>query len=382
MTGKMDYVAFRRELHRHPALSGREEATAGRVARALEGLGPRRVVPVAGGRGVMAEYGGREAGPTVLLRADMDAVAVAEPTGACPWGSTVEGVAHKCGHDGHTTMLLRAAGLLAERPPARGRVLLLFQPAEETGQGAREVVEEGWLEREGVERCFALHNIPGLPLGTVACREGSFTCAVTGVEARLLGRTAHAAEPERGVCPAGAAMEVTREVLGWSRPAEEGEGYFLATLVEMRVGEEAYGVAAGEGVLRFTLRARTNRVLEEHVRRLVEAVAVACRRTPGLRWEWREVEPFPANENEARCAALVREAARREGARYEELARPFAWGEDFGWFTRRCPGAMFGLGAGEGCAPLHSPGYDFPDELIEPGGRLLYRVAMLATGNV
>ena len=373
-----DFKRIRRELHSHPELSGREEETARRVEEILGALAPSRIVRHVGGHGLLAEYAFAEEGPTVLFRADMDAVAVDEPAGLCPHHSLRPGVAHKCGHDGHTAILLRLAQRLSEEPPRRGRALLLFQPAEETGAGARAVLDGGALDDYRIDRAFALHNIPGAPTGAVLCRTGSFTCAVTSVAVTLTGRPSHAAEPQLGVNPGAAAADIVRETLRWTQPDKARDDYFLATLVEIRVGEEAYGVSAGEGVVRFTLRAKTDRVLRERLRRLERLVGEVCERTPGLRHGIALVEPFSASENDPACVATVREAARLEGLPYREEEQPFSWGEDFGLFTQRYPGALFGLGAGKDCPPLHSALYDFPDELIETGASMFHRIATLS----
>ena len=373
----IDFRHIRRELHSHPELSGEERETARRIEEILEGCAPTSIVRHAGGHGLLAEYAFAEEGPTVLFRADMDAVAVDEPEDLCPHHSLRPGVAHKCGHDGHTTILLRLAQRLGEKPLRRGRVLLLFQPAEETGAGARAVLESGALDGYRVDRAFALHNIPGAPAGAVLCRAGSFTCAVTSVAITLTGRPSHAAEPQLGVNPGAAAADIVRETLRWTQPDKTRDDYFLATLVEIRVGEEAYGVSAGEGVVRFTLRAKTDRVLREHLRRLERLADKACERTPGLRHSIAQVEPFSASENDSACVETVREAARLEGLSYQEEEQPFSWGEDFGLFTQHYPGALFGLGAGTDCPPLHSARYDFPDELIETGAGMFYRIATL-----
>lgn len=375
----MDFKAIRRELHSRPELSGEEKETARHVESALREFEPTKIVRHVGGHGLLAEYVFAEEGPTLLFRADMDAVAMDEPADLCPHHSLRPGVAHKCGHDGHTAILLRLAQRLRETPLRRGRALLLFQPAEETGAGARAVLEEGELNDYRIDKAFALHNIPGAPLGSVLCRTGSFTCAVTSVAITLTGRPSHAAEPQNGVNPGAAAADIVRETLLWNQPDKTREDYFLATLVEIRVGEEAYGVSAGEGVIRFTLRAKTDRVLQERLRRLETLVGEACQRTTGLRHSITRMEPFSASENDDSCVALVREAARQEGLPYREAEQPFSWGEDFGLFTQHYPGALFGLGAGENCPPLHSPLYDFPDELIETGASLFHRIAALAS---
>lgn len=377
MTEENRFIDIRRELHRHPELSGQERWTAGYVEEQLQAFGATKIIRHVGGNGLLAEYFFKGEGPTLLFRADMDAVAVQE-TDELPYHSRNGGVAHKCGHDGHTTILLRLAKMLHDRPLERGRVLLLFQPAEEDGSGSRAVAETKVLDYYAIDYAFALHNIPGYKTATVVCKPGSFTCAVVSVAIKLTGKTAHAAEPEKGISPVSAMTRIVEELQRRNITDARRDDYFLVTIVEVHAGEEAYGVAAGKGVVRATLRAKTDRVLHEQAKGLKELVAAECERTAGLQHEIEWVEPFSANENNEQAVDLVRRAALRNGLEYAERETPFSWGEDFGLFTGRFRGAMFGLGAGEECPPLHSPEYDFPDELIETGAAMFYSVASLS----
>ena len=304
----------------------------------------------------------------------MDAVAVQEPDDML-YHSQNPGVAHKCGHDGHTTILLRFAQMLSEHPLTKGRVLLLFQPAEEDGSGAKAVMDTKVLDYYKIDKAFALHNIPGYPASAVLCKEGSFTCAVVSVSISLTGKTSHAAEPQKGISPIPATLSIVDKLLRWNNTDIQSDDYFLSTIVEIHVGEEAYGVSAGNSVIRATLRAKTDKLLHQHAQQLKELVATECERTPDLQHEMEWLEPFSANENDSQSVSLIKSAAIRNDLPYIELQTPFSWGEDFGLFTQQYKGALFGLGAGENCAPLHSPRYDFPDEVIETGATLFYMIA-------
>ena len=304
----------------------------------------------------------------------MDAVAVQEPDDI-PHHSQTPGVAHKCGHDGHTTILLRFARMLSERPLPKGRVLLLFQPAEENGSGSKAVLDTKVLDYYKIDKAFALHNIPGYPASAVLCKEDSFTCAVVSVSITLTGKTSHAAEPQKGISPIPATLNIVDELLRWNNTDIQSDDYFLSTIVEIHVGEEAYGVSAGNSVIRATLRAKTDKLLHQHAQQLKELVATECKRTPDLQHEMEWLEPFSANENDPQSVGMIKNAALRNNLPYIELQTPFSWGEDFGLFMQQYKGAIFGLGSGENCAPLHSPQYDFPDEVIETGATLFYTIA-------
>lgn len=371
---KDTFYQIRRELHQHPELSGHEARTARFIEDKLQVFHPTKVIRHVGGHGLLVEYFFSEDGPTVLFRADMDAVAVQEPDDI-PHHSQTPGVAHKCGHDGHTTILLRFARMLSERPLPKGRVLLLFQPAEENGSGSKAVLDTKVLDYYKIDKAFALHNIPGYPASAVLCKEDSFTCAVVSVSITLTGKTSHAAEPQKGISPIPATLNIVDELLRWNNTDIQSDDYFLSTIVEIHVGEEAYGVSAGNSVIRATLRAKTDKLLHQHAQQLKELVATECKRTPDLQHEMEWLEPFSANENDPQSVGMIKNAALRNNLPYIELQTPFSWGEDFGLFTQQYKGAIFGLGSGENCAPLHSPQYDFPDEVIETGATLFYTIA-------
>jgi len=365
-----ELLALRRRLHRDPEPSGREAGTARRVAEHLARLGPDALLTGLGGHGVAAVLEGAAPGPTVLLRADLDALPIHE-TGAREHRSRTDGVAHACGHDGHAATLAGAATLLAARRPPRGRVVLLFQPAEETGAGARAVVGDPRFAALAPDRCFALHNMPGVPLGRVLVRAGTMTCASRGVRIALAGRTAHAAHPDEGRSPGPA---IARLIEALPRIAERVESVALVTVIHARLGEAAFGTAPGEGEVLATLRAEDDTSMER-LAEIVTALAAAAAGEAGVGVEvgWHDV--FRAGVNDADAAGRVERAASACGLEVERPPEPFRWSEDFAELTARWPGALFGLGAGEDCAPLHASDYDFPDALIPIGARLLARLA-------
>lgn len=371
----LSFDSIRHQLHQHPELSGQERETARFIEASLRPFHPTKIIRSIGGHGLLAEYFFSEEGPTLLFRADIDAVAIDEPNDIVPYGSLRTGVSHKCGHDGHTAILLRLAQMLFEKPMKQGRVLLLFQPAEETGSGSSAILADLVLPQYNIQYAFALHNIPGFPTSTVLCKPGSFTCSVISAAITLSGKTAHAAEPLKAISPVNASFKIIETLTGWNRYDIEKEDYFLSTLVEIHIGEEAYGVAAGTGVIRVTLRAKTDQQLRQHMQKLEKLVEIEASETPGLSSDIKWLESFSANENDPQAVQHIRKAAANNGLPYREMNVPFSWGEDFGLFTQQYKGAMFGLGAGKDCPPLHSPQYDFPDELIESGAGMFYSIA-------
>jgi amidohydrolase len=360
-----DLVALRRELHAAPELSGQERRTAERIARLVSENEPDALHTGLGGHGVAAVWRGAADGPRVLVRCELDALPIPERL-EIAHGSAVEGCSHKCGHDGHMTILVGLAERVAARPPERGEVVLLFQPSEEDGSGAARVIDDPAFEPLKPDMAFALHNLPGFELGTAIVRDGPFAAASTGLVVHLAGATAHAAEPQRGRTPASAVARLIDGLTALPQTRTALAESAKVTVIHARVGEVAFGTSPGEGVVMATLRAHDPAVmerLEAAARQLSTHTAAAH----DLGCEIELVEPFPATANSAAASRLVREAAVASGLEIEEPAAPFPWSEDFGHFTARFGGALFGLGAGVEHPALHHPDYDFPDALIPEG---------------
>jgi metal-dependent amidase/aminoacylase/carboxypeptidase family protein len=269
------------------------------------------------------------------------------------------------------------AELLHEAPPTHGSVVLLFQPAEETGAGARLVLDDPAFSEIRPDVALALHNVPGYPLGSVLLRDGVFASTARSLLVELGGRTSHAAEPGSCLSPTPALAEILSV---WPTARHSVKSRALVTVVHARLGEPALGTSPGNAIAIATLRAESNAVMEllaERCQYLAERIAEAH----GLsaRSEW--LEEFPCTESDPSVNRAIERAALDAGLTVEHLTAPFAWTDDFGNFTEEITGAMFGLGSGEGTAPLHSPDYVFPDELIPVGAGLLRRVVDSASST-
>jgi amidohydrolase len=364
---------LRRELHRSAELSGEERETARLLAERLGALDPSRLIRGLGGEGLVAIFEGCSAGPTLLLRADMDALPIDEGR-MLPHHSRRAGVAHKCGHDGHMAMLVGAAERFASQPPEAGRVALLFQPAEETGAGAKAVLEDDAFSEVRPDIALALHNLPGFPLGQVVLREGPMASASRGLVVSFEGASSHAAEPERGRSPA---LAVSQTIQAWSAVPQFDTAFRAiaqVTVIQASVGTRAFGTSPGRGTVAATLRARRDEVIEQLEERLL-TLARGLAATYELELSVERADDFPATLNDA---AVVREAEAAAGELGLSVTRPaesFAWSEDFGHFTRACRGALLGLGSGLDQPALHHPDYDFPDALTPQGVSLLAATA-------
>jgi metal-dependent amidase/aminoacylase/carboxypeptidase family protein len=261
---------------------------------------------------------------------------------------------------------------LAERRPAKGRVVLLFQPAEENGQGAAGVLGDPRFIEIRPDHVFALHNLPGYALGEVVVKEGTFCCASKGVVIKLEGSTGHAAQPETGNSPAAAMCRIMDSLAKLGDMTGTGDEIGFATVVGAGLGaDDSFGTTPGAARIMATLRAETDETLERltsEARQVVEETA----RMNHLKWKITFRDEFPATVNAPDAVAAVRRAA--AGGSVNSLVSPFAWSEDFGHFTALFNGALFGLGAGVDAPDLHHPTYDFPDGLIEPGAALFMNV--------
>lgn len=337
-------TALRGQLYACPEISGQEVQTKAMLQDFLRRHTTLELRPC--GDGFYAAH--REpAGtkPAIALRADYDALALPEG-----------GAAHLCGHDGHAAALCGAALELEGRTVGRD-VFLLFQPAEETGAGAAPCCD--LFRQEKVAEIYGAHNLPGVPLGRVTTRPGTFACASCGITLRFQGAATHAAYPENGLSPAGAVGKLLCDLPELAQPGRY-TAMVLCTVIGVQMGEKAFGAAAAEGEVWLTLRSERTRDLQA----LKEAVldrAGELARADGLGFSWSEQDVFPATENDPACAEKVLRLCSGE-----PLAIPMRWSEDFGHYLQHCPGAFFGIGAGEDCPALHTSGYQYPDALLVP----------------
>jgi amidohydrolase len=361
------FVALRHELHRHPELSGREAGTARRIVEHFRPLSPDRMIEGLGGHGVAVVFAGIEPGTTVHLRCELDALPIRE-SNRFAHRSTVDGVAHLCGHDGHMAILAAVGAELSRRRPQRGRAVFLYQPAEENGAGAAAVLADPRFREIAPDLSFAFHNLPGFPLGTLLLREGTFSCASRGMRVRLRGRTAHAAEPETGLSPQRTMTAIMAALEALPTRVGTGSAQTFVTIVGARLGaSDGFGVTPGDAEVRATLRGETDAALDRLVGE-AESAARGIAAEHGLGLDIECADDFRAVVNALRAVEIVRRAAGDTPIRTME--QPFRWSEDFGRFSAVAETALVGIGAGEEAADLHHETYDFPDALIPPGAAL------------
>lgn len=364
---------WRHELHRFPEVSGQEVETARRVVDALRATRPDQVITGLGGHGVAAIWQGREDGPTVLFRAELDALPIDE-VGTPPHRSTLPGKGHMSGHEGHMTILMALARLIHRNPPAKGRVILLFQPAEETGAGAAAVLADPRYGTIKPDWAFALHNMPGLPFGHVAMRAGTMMCASQGLRVTFTGKTAHASMPETGISPIHAVARLIPALLALGPGGALDEDFRMVTITHAKVGEPAFGISPGSAELWVKLR-----TLNDGPMAVMRAQAVALIRaeaeTDGLSVDFATQDAFAATVNDEQAIACLSRALEALGIAHDDRGLPFRASEDFGRLGRDgTRSAMIFVGAGEKHPQLHNPDYDFPDALIPLGAGIFNRV--------
>lgn len=356
---------FRRELHQHPELSGEEVETARRVAEYLSQFDGFRVLTGVGKHGILATIDSGKPGSHTVLRAELDALPIQE-TSEIPYASINEGVGHHCGHDGHIAILCGMAEVLSKNPIKKGKVTLMFQPAEEIGSGAEMMLNDLVFADFQPDRFIALHGISGEPSGTVLYRKATMLVASTGMHIRVIGRTSHAAEPESGNSPWPFLKRMADEALMMPSLGMKLHKRSKVTLVGLKTGGPHFGTSPGNGDLWLTIRAYTTETLEEMVNSLKQK-AIKIAQSEDLKVEISLHEHFEATMNDDELVEVLEAICSKEGFEIQELEHPFSYSEDFGRFTSVAPSLFLGLGAGENLPALHASTFDFPDELISAG---------------
>lgn len=307
--------------------------------------------------------------------------------------------------------------MIAQTPAvyADKNIMLIFQPEEETGCGAEMMLKSGIMQRYDIRAIYGLHNIPGVPLGEILLSGDTFAAASVGVKYSITGRQTHASTPEKGLNPGMAVAEMIErfEELNSSRREQAAKNsqnvqstsilpsiltpwrnksrnnqnvqsdqnvqkdpiadFTQSTLIGVQLGEEAYGTSAGSAEVMYTLRAFSNKRMEE-LRAEADAIAAEVCAKYGLQLAVCERDPFKATENDPELTDALEKTLTEAGYSVRRMEKPFRWSEDFSNYLLNYKGSFFGIGAGEACPELHHPAYDFPDELIEPAAGAFYAI--------
>jgi amidohydrolase len=372
-----EITEWRRDLHAHPELQYDVHRTAGSVSERLKSFGCDDVVAGIGRTGVVGVIRGRKLGAKVIgMRADMDALPIEEAT-TVAYKSTVPGKMHACGHDGHTAMLLGAAKYLAETRNFAGTAVVIFQPAEEGGAGARAMMDDGLFDRFGIEEVFGMHNYPGMPIGQFAIRSGPMMASTDTIGIDLEGVGGHAAWPHFGVDTVLVGAQIINQLQSIVARNVDPLQAAVISICTFQAGH-ADNVIPQQAKLRGTARALSPKVrdlLQKRVREVVEGTA----RAYGAKAELTYTTGYPVLVNEehktAFAAGVAREVAGKDKVNTD--CAPLMGAEDFAFMLQERPGAFIYIGNGNS-AQLHNPAYDFNDEAIPVGTSYWVRLAETA----
>jgi amidohydrolase len=361
-----DLSCIRKQLHNKPELSGEEGNTSSQIISYLKKLQPSELITNVGGYGILCVYDSKKPGPCIVFRAELDALPIAEK-GNRDYKSINPGVSHACGHDGHMAILLGLAYYLSQKSDdITGKVILLFQPAEETAEGAKKIMQDSRFHDLHPTHIFGLHNIPQYPLGKFLLRKDVFASASKGLIIRFHGISSHAGQPKQGLSPLNRMMDCVTLLQDISQSYNEKNHDTFITIIQMKLGKEAFGTTPGEGVIMATFRSFEQKRIDEMTKEAIDALQHHMKSFKGS-WEHQWVEVFPSIINNSTCYEIVSKAVEDIGGTKIEMKEPFSWSEDFSCYLHRYPGTFFGIGAGENHHVLHNPSYDFPDELIPYG---------------
>jgi len=357
-----DLSDFRKTLHQYPELSGKEVETSKRVHNFFTDLSADEVITELGGPGLAFMFKGKEIGPTTLFRCELDGLPIKEEN-TIKYTSTFPGKSHVCGHDGHMAIISGLGIFLSQNRPKRGKVILLFQPAEETGEGAQAVLDDPKFKEIMPDYAFALHNLPSFESHQIILKKGAFAAASTGMIIHFKGRNSHSAHPEAGNSPAKA---MAKTIVALERLPDAMKKFTLVTVIHAQLGEIAFGTTPGEATVRATLRAYENEtrdILVRYAEKLCQQIA----KEYGLGVTFEYTEVFAATHNDTEAWEFGNEAAKKLKLKIKHNRIPFRWSEDFGLFSSHTKTLLFGLGSGKKQPQLHEPNFDFPDELIPTG---------------
>lgn len=371
---------WRHDLHRIPETGFAEHRTGDYLAHELADLG-LEVTRGIGGTGLVASVRGAPGDRAVALRADMDGLPLPE-RGDRPYRSVHDGVMHACGHDGHMAMLLGAGQALAAARDFAGAVHLVFQPAEEHGLGAKAMIADGLFDRFPVAAMFGLHNMPGFPAGSLHTRVGGFMAAEDHFEIRITGRGGHASQPQMVVDPIVVAAEIVLALQTIVARNVHPTDPAVVSCTEI-VTDGARNAIPGEVVVRGDARsfsADVRALLERRMRTLCAAIGEAHGATCSVTW----THEFEPTVNDPAATGLAVAAGRRTvpADRLDPDCAPIMGSEDFGVFADVVPACFANLGngveAGAGGTPLHSPDYDFNDDVLTTGAAYLHNIVRTA----
>lgn len=355
-----DMKGWRQHIHANPELSLDCHKTAAFVVERLREFGITEIHEGIAESGVVAIIKGRGEGPTIGLRADMDALPLQEKTGL-DYASKIDGKMHACGHDGHTAMLLGAAKYLAETRNFSGRVALIFQPAEETVGGARMMCEEGVIENFNISQVYAMHNLPGLPVGLMNTRPGPVMAAADEFRISIHGKGGHAAMPHGTIDPVMVAVQIAQSLQTIITRNMDPIEKAVLSITQIHAGT-AGNIVPDDAMLAGTVRtfsAEVRDMIEQRLGVLAQQIAAGFGATVTVQYDRGYPPTINSPEETAFAVQVAAQVVGEDNARSD--IPPTTGAEDFAYFLEKCPGAYVVVGNGDS-AGLHHPEFNFNDE--------------------
>lgn len=362
---KSEIINLRKELHKYPEVSSLEVETANRIKRFIKKHHPTKIIENIDNHGLAVVYNFGVGGKTILIRCELDALPIQEENNIS-YRSVNTGISHKCGHDGHMAIVAGLIFWIKEQAFKSGKIVLLFQPAEETGKGAYNVINDAKFKTLKPDYCFALHNIPKEPLHTIISLKQGFSAEVISFALDIKGKECHAAEPENGTNPALVIAKIISNLSALNNNNPEDNNFSILTPVHIKMGEKSYGISPAKASIHYTIRTWNTEVMNA-LKATIETIVSSETSLHQVGYKLAWLEHFPASKNNTTCNNLILKAAKKQNFNIQERKYPFKFGEDFGWFSKTYKTAMFGIGAGLDCKPLHNAAYNFPDEILETG---------------
>ena len=366
-------IELRHELHRIPELSMQEEKTMHMIRHFIEENTALEVVSCGGW--FYAVKPGAEDTKSMAFRADMDALPIEEGD-LLPYHSCHQGISHKCGHDGHCAALCGLA-LELDAMETDQTIYLLFQPGEETGQGAK--ICKDLIQEKHISQIFAFHNLGGYPENSLVYRRGLTQPASEGVKITFSGKTSHASAPEEGKNPAGILSHVVLKAEELSQ--RKAKGMVISTVTGISAGSGNFGISPGDGQVCLTLRAEYEEEMKQLEADLLAYSTDLCARA-GIAMNYDILDYFPETRNHDGCLSMVLAAAETLGLETIPMQDLWRASEDFGWYLKECPGAMVYIGNGREYPGLHTVGYDFNDRILETAVDLFKEVIKADTKKI
>jgi amidohydrolase len=360
-------MQLRHELHQHPELSNQETWTKQHLIDFLKTHTKLEIVDK--GYWFYAIYHAGTDKKNIVFRADFDAIPMQE-TIDIPYASQYPGIAHKCGHDGHSASLAGFA-LEIDKKGADRNIFFLFQHAEETGDGAKQCA--AFIKDNEIDEIFAYHNSSGMAFKSVNVIDGISNCASMGMTIHMEGSPAHASQPELGVNPAYAIARIIDAIPRFTS-LDSSKGIVLCTVIQVDIGERAFGVSASKGDLLLTIRALYQAELDR-LRIRLEELALAEAKKYGLKVSFTYNDVFPETANHMESSEKIRQVCKHKDIQLVEMQEAFRASEDFGHYLKETKGAICYIGNGEDYPSIHTSEYDFRDEILETAVELFMGLA-------